>query len=222
MELAFIVPVLLVVLAGIVELAFMMFTYLTMLDQTREAARFASVRNYRSASSGPASVAECNDTDLDYYKDTSCFFIDPNLNPYLSDFFTSTNNKYADMTISVFSVASGTTSIDIDRWPDLDGDGDMSNNQWSLYGNNWQMDCDGTTVITEPFITNDEMATKMASYPEAPRLKGIVLVEAHLCYHQVLNLPVFSDLIPTWIRLHAYTLMPAPEAIPTPTPIASP
>ncbi len=45
-ELAIILPLLLLMLAGMVEVAFGMFAYLTALDLTREAARFASVRDY--------------------------------------------------------------------------------------------------------------------------------------------------------------------------------
>jgi hypothetical protein len=45
------------------------------------------------------------------------------------------------------------------------------------------------------------------------------LVEVYYCYHQVLNLPFISQFIPNPMRLHTYSIMPAPEAIPTPTPI---
>jgi hypothetical protein len=47
----------------------------------------------------------------------------------------------------------------------------------------------------------------------------MVLVEIYFCHHQLLNLPIISDLIPNPIPLHAFTMMPAPLAAPTPTPL---
>jgi hypothetical protein len=53
----------------------------------------------------------------------------------------------------------------------------------------------------------------------APTDRGIVAVETWVCYDMVLNLPFISGFIPSPFRIHTYTIMPAPEAIPTPTPI---
>jgi hypothetical protein len=208
-ELALIIPVLLIVLAGMVELSFFIFTYLNALDLTREAARFASTRDYHIATGNPATPAECTNSTLDYYNDTSCFFTDPNLNPYIP----ISNTLYSDVTISVFVVSGDVVT---DRYPD-DGDG-----QWSLYGDNWQKDCHGNTVRTVPFFTNAQMNAMFASNPDAPENKGVVMVEVYYCYNQILALPLLTDILPTPIRMHAFTLMPDPEAIPTPTAISSP
>jgi hypothetical protein len=213
-ELALVIPLLLLVLAGMVELGFFIFTYLNALDLTREAARFASTRDYHQATSGPTTLAECTNSTLDYYKDTACFFIDPNLNPYIP----ITNTLYSDVVITVFTVSNDVVT---DRWPEAGNPG-PEDNQWTLYGDNWQKDCHGNVVRTEPFFTNDQMNAMFASNPDAPKNKGVVLVEVYYCYNQILSLPVLTEFLPTPIRMHAFSLMPDPEAIPTPTSISSP
>jgi hypothetical protein len=211
-ELALIVPVLLLLLAGMVELAFFIFTYLTALDLTREAARFASGRDYRSYSGEASSIAKCSDTTLDYYNDTACFFIDPNFNPY----FSIIDSDYSDVTISVFTVSDYDHVTD--RWPEV-GTSAKTDNMWTLNGTNWQKDCKGNTVLTEPYFSNSKMESLLSTSTDTAQWKGVVVVEIYYCYKQVLNLPVFSQIIPEKLRVHAYSLMPAPEAVPTPTTI---
>lgn len=211
-ELALVVPVLLLLLAGMVELAFFIFTYLTAIDLTREAARFASGRDYRSYTAGSATLDECNNSNLDFYNDTACFFIDPNFNSYIP----INEADYTDVNISVFTIKDYTTISD--RWPEV-GTASKTDNMWTLYGNNWQKDCKGNVTTTEPYFSNSKMESLLSSDTDTARWKGVVVVELYYCYQQVLNLPVFSQTIPTKLRMHAYTLMPAPEAVPTPTAI---
>jgi hypothetical protein len=208
-ELALIIPVLLVVLAGMTEVGFFMFAYLNALDLTREAARFASTRDFKiqelaDPDPGHLPMSACTDSVLHYYYDTACFFVDPQLNPYLP----LDPNNYDDVTISVFSVNENNTINQ--RFPTPSG-------VWSLYNNNWQKDCQGNVVTTNPDITNADIQGDFLS--NAPHSKGLVLVEVYYCYHQVLSLPFISQFIPNPLRLHTYSIMPAPEAIPTPTPI---
>jgi hypothetical protein len=208
-EVALIIPVLLVVLAGLTEIGFYMFAYLNALDLTREAARFASTRDYKVqllANPNPSQLpmSACTDSVLHYYYDTACFFVDPQLNPYIP----LTPSNYDDVTISVFSVNDDNTIGQ--RFPKPSG-------VWSLYNNNWQKDCNGNVVSTQPDFTNAKIQSDFLS--SAPHAKGLVLVEVYYCYHQVLNLPFFSQFFPNPARIHAYSIMPAPEAIPTPTAI---
>jgi hypothetical protein len=212
-ELALILPLVLLMLAGMVEVAFGMFAYLTALDLTREAARFASVRNYDELNPGndlhpPAYVANaasaCNDSELHYYYDTACFFTDPDLNPFLE----FNEAKYDDLVITVFTVADNAVS---DRHPDPN---------WSLWNDNWQKDCQGNVVTTTPFFSDSYLESNLD--PNAPPQRGIVAVEAYVCYDLIMHLPFISNFIPSPFRIHAYTVMPAPEAIPTPTSIPSP
>lgn len=204
-ELALIIPVLLVVLAGLTEVGFFMFAYLNALDLTREAARFASTRDFNQGRlSGVVPLSACSDNVLDYYYDTACFFVDPQLNPWIP----LVPSNYDDVTISVFSVNDN--NLIGQRFP-------LPGGVWSLYNNNWQKDCSGNTVATQPYMTNTAIQNDFLS--GAPHSKGLVLVEVYYCYHQVLNLPFFSQFMPNPVRMHAYSIMPAPEAIPTPTPI---
>jgi hypothetical protein len=214
-ELALVVPLILLMLVGMIEVGFLIFNYLNALDLTREAARFASVRDYRQATAGPADPSpggDCTNDELDYYKDTACFFLDESLNPNIP----LDPAKYDDVTISVFTVVSGTVATVSDRWPhapiDPDGDG-----VWSQYNNNWQKDCQGNVVETEPTFTNEEVENMFVN--TAPKAKGLVLVEGFICYDQMIYIPIISEFIGSPFRIHTYTFMPAPEAIPTPTPI---
>ncbi len=208
-ELALIIPLLLVVLAGLTEVGFYMFTYLNALDLTREAARFASTRDFNvlkvtDPNPNHLPMSACTDNVLHYYYDTACFFVDPQLNPWLP----INPNNFDDVTISVFSVNDN--NVIIQRFP-------LPSGVWSLYNNNWQKDCSGNVVTTQPTISNATIQNDFMS--GAPHSKGLVLVEVYYCYHQILNLPFFSQFMSNPLRMHAYSIMPAPEAIPTPTPI---
>lgn len=211
-ELALILPLILIMLIGMIEVGFLVFNYLNALDLTREAARFASVRDYTRSTPGPATNADCTDQTLDYFKDTACFFIDPSLNPDLS----FDPNKYDDVTISVFTVVSGTVASVSDRWPKAPVDPD-NDGVWSQYNNNWKKDCQGNDVMTQPYFSDTDVENKFLA--SAPKAKGLVLVEAHICYDQMIHIPLISDFIGSPFRIHTYTFMPAPDAIPTPTPI---
>jgi hypothetical protein len=205
-ELALLLPVLFLLLAGLVEFAFMFYSYMTALDLTREAARFASSRDYRKEiPANPASpISACEDSDLNFYYDTACFFVDPQINPTLP----ISSTRYEDVTISVFSVENDVVT---DRWPD------NTYGVWSLYNDNWRYDCHGNLVRNEPFFTNEEIQAKFVS--GAPVNRGLVLVEVYFCYNQILGLPGLNAILDDPMSFHAYTIMPAPEAIPTPTPL---
>ena len=125
-----------------------MFAYLTALDLTREAARFASVRDYHELNPATTCIpaafvadaaSACNDNVLHYYYDAACFFTDTDLNPFLE--FNSA--KYDDLVITVFTVTGNDVT---DRHPD--------SGYWSLYNDNWQKDCQGNVVTTTSFFTD--------------------------------------------------------------------
>ncbi|RME08332.1 MAG: pilus assembly protein [Anaerolineae bacterium] len=212
-ELALILPVLLMMIAGLVEVGFYVYSYLTALELTREAARFASLRDPFALDVVGSTLPDdaCSDSVLHYYFDTACIILDTGFNPTLP-----LDKSIDDVTISVLTISGNVVT---NRWP-ADGDGVWSlstaSNSWS--GNeSWTKDCEGNVVRTEPFFTNAEVEAMFQ--PGAPVNKGLVIVEVWYCYHQVLNLPILSDFLPNPIRLHAYSMMPAFEAIPTPTPI---
>lgn len=217
-ELALVTPVLALLLAGVVEIAFLYFSYMSALDLSREAARFASSRDYRIndvADPSGLPFSACQDNYLSYFYDTACFFIDPEINTSL----TISATDYADVAISVFTVSNNHVT---NRWPD-NADGVFSLYQTNVGGSmvpNWKLDCHGNIVRTEPFMTNAELEALFQ--PDAPTEKGFVMVEVYYCYHHKLGLPFLTWAIPNPLRMHAYTIMPASEAIPTPTPIVTP
>lgn len=220
-ELGIILPVLLFLLAGLVEIGALIYDYLSILDVAREAARFASEHDHKILVAPPGGLPQsaCEDEALHYYYDTACVVVGTNFNTNIK-----LDPARDDVAISVFTIDDNQVKS---RNPYI------SEDVWSLYSDNWTKDCEGNIVSTTPFITNAEMNARLviatptvgASTPTlsssegAPTDKGRVLVEVYYCHEQILGLPIVSQLLPNPVRLHAYTIMPAPEAAPTPTPL---
>jgi hypothetical protein len=217
-ELAIALPVLLIMLAGMTEVAFFVARYLDLMDLSRDAARFASVRDpFEAASMGDKN---CSTDSFNFYYDTACIFSPLAGSTTCTDAaFCKGMNSYLDfklneddILISVFTVSDHKVS---NRWPAAgpwvlsDNDSDTEHN------GNWQTNCRGDVVTTQPYYTNAFVDSMMQS--GAASSKGFVAVEVYYCYHQVLNLPLISDFIPNPLRIHAYTIMPLPAAQPTPT-----
>jgi hypothetical protein len=219
-ELAIVLPLLLFLLVGFVEVGAIIYHYLSMLDVAREAARFASEHD-PTVLEGPGAGGYCEDDVLHFYQDTACVIIGSGFNPDIT-----LNPATDDVAISVFTIDNNAVT---ERLPN-DGDG-----VWSLYGDNWTRNCDGTLRSTTPFMDNTEISNILnyvsspgpgtptadvgTIYPSAPPDKGIVLVEIYYCHEQLLNLPLLSSLLPNPVPLHAYSIMPAPAAAPTATPL---
>jgi hypothetical protein len=227
-ELAIVLPLLLFLLIGFVEVGAVIYNYLSMLDVAREAARFASEHDPAVLGLGPPvwgpvlglPYDACRDVPVHYYYDTACVIIsdpgsDPNRYIGLNPNFTL-NPATDDVTISVFTIVDNSVAK---RWPN------GFDTVWSLYGGNWTRNCDGTLRSVIPFITDLEISNTYnivgpgTLVPSAPTNKGSVLVEIYYCHEQLLNLPLLSDLLPNPIPLHAFAFMPAPAAAPTPTPL---
>ncbi len=223
-ELAIVLPVLLFLLIAFVEVGAVIYNYLSLLDVVREAARFAADRDPEVLTGDMSNypISACEDSALHYYLDTACVVIGTNFNQDIS-----LDPTRDDLTISIFTIDNNVVA---DRKPN-DGDG-----VWSLYGDNWTKNCDGTPGSTTPFfpqVVGNNWVSIAAptsgpgtatvgpgtTVPGGPTDKGIVLVEIYFCHDQLLNLPVISDLLPNPVPLHAFAVMPAPMAAPTPTPL---
>ncbi|NPV77513.1 MAG: hypothetical protein HPY59_14225 [Anaerolineae bacterium] len=229
LELALILPVLLVLLLGVVEAAFFLGRYLDLLDLTREAARFASVRDPFTVQTntslwdcGPAPAG--TEIPFDFYYQTSCVFSPPAgsalcTNPKFCNglnSFIALNPETDDIVISVFTI---TNALITDVWPAPDGYWAFSDHDAdTLHNENWKKDCQGNEVRTEPYFNETRVGSELS--PSASTLnKGFVGVELYYCYEQALGL---ADFIPNPLRAHVYTLMPLPAAQPSPTPKSSP
>lgn len=112
-ELAIILPVLLLLLLGMVEVVAFISAYLDILDLTREAARFASVRDpFTRVNSTAWTCGPGTNLPFDYYYNTACIFTPPWGQPCPggNDKFCNGLNTYAefdpatdDIVITVFS-----------------------------------------------------------------------------------------------------------------------
>jgi len=232
LELALVLPVLLILLLGVVEVAFFLGRYLDLLDLTREAARFASVRdpftvqaNKSLWNCGPAPAG--TEIPFDFYYQTSCVFSPPfgsalctnpkfcnGLNPYIAF-----NPATDDIVISVFTI---TNALITNTWPSPDGHWAFSDHDADTTHNaNWKRDCQGNEVRTEPYFNETRVGSDLSA-AASTRNKGFVGIEFYYCYEQALSLPLMNQFIPNPLRAHVYTLMPLPAAQPSPTPKSSP
>jgi hypothetical protein len=249
LELALILPVLLIMLIGMVEVVFFIGRYLDVLDLTREAARFASQRDPQIkeivAGNTPGNEI-CNTSDdpnsFNFFYDTACIFSpsrgsalctnpDPAHDPFCNGLnpFMTLNHATDDVIVTVFTISHNQVT---NVWPN-DGSGgywalsnhDNYNNPdpASPNGDNWKRDCQGEIARTEPHYTKTSVSNQLLAYgPNVPEAKGYVAVEFFYCYEQVLNLPLITQFIPNPFQIHAYTIMPLPPGSPTPTPSPSP
>jgi len=236
-ELALVLPILIIILLGIVEVAIYIGRYLDILDLTREAARFASVRDpFTTANLANVDCAEAE--PFNFYYHTACIFSPPGdtdvcqaghpLYSYYEKFcnglntYVKINPQRDDILISVFTIGNknptGSPIIGVtNTWPSPDGYWALSDNDADTnYSSNWRTDCKGNIIIDHPYYTASRVEASLSQ--SATMNKGFVAVEFYYCYEQALNLPFLSQFVPNPIRIHAYTLMPLPAAAPTATP----
>lgn len=220
-EFALLLPILLLIFLGFIELVFFVARYNDAIYLARQASRFASVRDPFAASA--SGDLNCSTTgDFNFFYDTACIFSpvptsttcsDPNFCNGFSGYY-DLNMTTDDILITVFSAAN---HLVISQFP-TDGPWVLSNNDTdTAHNNNWQNDCHGgTDPAKSPFFTDDTVNSYLRgdSVPE----NGFVAVEAYICYPQVLGMPILSDIIPNPIPIHVYSIMPLPAARPTPAP----
>jgi Flp pilus assembly protein TadG len=238
LELALILPILILMLLGIAEVAMFMGRYLDVLDLSREAARLASLNDPTVAIASPSFNCSALDAEsINYYYRAACVFSPPSDATCTDSNFCNGFNRYInfdldidDVVVSGYTVTGNTVS---DTWP--------SSGVWSLSKDgrgasvaNWTKDCKGTVVGGSPYYTStrinslmqsatDKMSTAAILTPsltyDPAKSKGFVAVEVFYCYHQILGIPVLTQFIPNPVRIHAYTLMPLPAVQPTLTPL---
>lgn len=231
-EFALVIPLLILVALGVVELTIYIGTYINLTDLSREAARFASIRDpFELASQGDKN---CNTPDsFNFYYDTSCIFSPLQgsaacISPTFCNGFNSTvplKPEEDDILISIFTVRDDTTQnpakqIVSDQWPQPNGVWVWSNNDSDTsHQNNYRRNCNRLTSpdTSTPYYTKTKVEEYLRS-GQSSASKGFVVVEVVYCYHQALNIPILSDVIPDPLILRTYTIMSLPSAAPTPTP----
>ena len=250
-ELALVLPILILMLLGLIEVTMMLGRYLDVLDLTREAARFASARESRAELQAQIADVDCSAPEpFNFYYHTACIFSPPQTDDQCQDCknfvigdplrpahckFCNGLNPFVvmdpavdDVVISVFTIVDRQSSSEspVTVWALSNHDPDPG------HSDNWKYDCTGdqeTENITRaaPYYTEARMAEILGTGPNTPTPvsrpnRGFVAVEVYYCYEQVLNIPFFTVFVPNPMRIHAYTIMPLPAAAPTPQPSPTP
>jgi len=223
-ELGVIMPILLIMILGVVEVGAFLGAYLDGLDLVREAGRFASLRD--PFYTGDTDM-NCSTPEFNFFYDTACIFSPPRGDPscMVNDPFCNGVNSstHLDMTtddivISAYTVVDNTVTesfpLGAGYYAYSDHDGDVVNN------GNWQEDCNGNTILLAPMFNETKMNSILSS--AAPPKRGFVAIEYYFCYHHLLNAPIISDFLPNPKRVHVYTIISLPAAIPTSTPFPTP
>ncbi len=227
-EIALILPLILMLLTGLVEFGFGLNEYLGIQDATRNAARFASDGAYNERDN----IMSCQKTSTseatkDFYRQTACLvnqelrqerpLVHMNDNGTPNDF----SDDYLDpahgddIVVSAFGILAGTGVAT--RFP-------------TEYGEQgWSYSLDLTTSLGTPHrnassqFTSAELNTYWLNTDQHSGLTtpstGLILVEVFYNYDQKLKLPWITAFIPDPIPFHFYTIMTLSSAEPTPTPM---
>jgi hypothetical protein len=204
-EVAIAFPILLMLFSGMVEFGFMLNTYLSVLDATRQEARYLSNINPFTAIDENTTPATIED-DMTFYttaKNDILKILNPDdararrivLNPARDDII-----------ISVLRVSVSDTShtiTNIRRFPAGQPQPyyRLYNNQLSAYADDAQVEAAMTRNGTLPVRT------------------GMLIIEIYYGYEGVLKLPWVQAFIPgNYVMLHADTIMPLVSAKPPRTP----
>lgn len=203
-ELALLMGTLMLLLTGMVEFGNMLNQYINLVDGAREGARFGSNTDPFLSKSGvydystpqPSffddidKVIEGDLTNPDVDSRTSA--ISPlhldNDSPGYRD-PTGEFYKAADVLISFYAVSNGNIT------------------------RKWSKSMHSSGQISK--ISDAEVKNNLSTV--APST-GLLLVEIFYNYHQLLNLPFFTNVIANPVPLHAYAFMPLAAAEATPTP----
>ena len=220
LEFAILVPLFVLFLLGAAEITLFIGAYINVIDLTREAARFASVRDpTKPGSDNFCGAAHTNS----FFYDTACIFSPlagsdscSTADPSFCDGFNSTlffKSAEDDIVITSFTVTGNVVTSSSGGWAWSDHDSD------TVHNSNWQKNCDGTSIVPTltAYFDKPKIDTYLAQTTDTVPNKGFVTVEAYYCYHQVLKVPLVGLLFPDPMRIHVYTVMPLPAAAPLPT-----
>lgn len=181
-EFAITLPIILLLLSGVVEFGFALNYYLSLLDATRQAARWGSNLDPFNAD---------NSDNYTFYSGVAGearYNLDPSvINPSYQGRRVVLDPTRDDIVVTVFSV-DGTN---ITRYPTA--------GSYRLYGN-----------VTPIFNTTSITNALVSGAPNA----GVLVVEVHHAYKQVLKLPWLTAFVPDPMYLRAYSIMPLIAAEP--------
>jgi hypothetical protein len=181
-EFAIALPVILLLFSGVIEFGFALNYYLSLLDATRESARF-----YSNLDPFNTDLTD----NMDFYANAAAMVranLDPQVvNPSYQGRRIVLDPNADDVIVTVYSSSGG----NVVRYP--------ASGPYHLYNNH------------SPIFTNEDIEARLVSgSPNA----GILLVEVHYNYHQVLGLPWIQVFVPDPMRLRTYTIFPLSAAEP--------
>lgn len=174
-EFAITLPIIIILLSGVIEFGFALNYYLSLLDATREAARFYSDQDPFNGTADNASFYAGAAAMVRASLDPSV--IDPSYKGRRIVLDPSTD----DVIVSVFRVTGSTVTLR------------PTSGSFRLYSHQ-------TPIFNSAAIQNQ----LISGAPNA----GLVVVEVHYNYHQVLKLPWLTLFVPDPMMLRAYTIMP--------------
>lgn len=198
-EMAILLPIMLIILSGLMEFGLMLNAYLAIQDAARNAARYASDGLYY-ARDGDTNCA----TTRDFYRQTACL-----VNQELAQERPEVTLNLAmgdDIVVSAFSAGEGGQVTA--RHPSTEGEAG-----WSEAADPIGIGSRNQSSI----FSTEEIESKL--YSGAPST-GFVLVEIFYHYEHRLKLPWITAFVSDPLLLHAYAVMPLVSAEPTPTPFS--
>ncbi|CAG1012131.1 hypothetical protein ANAEL_04350 [Anaerolineales bacterium] len=179
-EVAIAFPILIMLFGGVVEFGFIVNYYLSLLDATRDSARYWSQDD--------PFLADGVTDDNDFYYQTAYDvqkYLDPSiLNPSYKGRKILLDPAKDDVIVSVYGTKKGGNTV---LWRNAGPYHLFSNGKYA-------------SIFTVESIEN----SRVTSAPNA----GILVVEVHYNYHHVLNLPWMTAFIPNPLHLQAYSIMP--------------
>jgi hypothetical protein len=196
-EVAIAFPVLIILFSGVIEFGFILNYYLSLLDATRESARFWS--------NDDPFLADGTTDDPTFYYETAVMvrkILDPSLtyaNPAnYQGRRIALDPTVDDVIVSVYG-AEGNNAI---LW--------RNGGPYHLLPTNGSVNGNYPSIFTEQAIED----TRVSGAPNA----GILVVEVHYNYRHVLGLPWMTAVVSNPLHLRAYTIMPIRTGEPIPSP----
>ena len=224
-EMALAFPILLLILAGTLEVGKYFNDYLTILDATRESARYAAdsdllLHNDNLIESWPSQKGSKCNTDFSYQVVCLALQNIPGL---------SYDPATDDVVVSAMSIDSNGQIIA--RYPQkcpssappflpnyCDSKVTSDEQGWSYCSHVVQVNAGSTYCqpATSRF-SNAEIENLLARSPNSPPT-GLVIVEIYRVHKQFLGLiPPGMAFLPQQVMMHAYSMMPLPSAAPPPS-----
>ncbi len=226
-EMALAFPILLLIMAGTLEVGMYFNHYITILDATREGARYSADGEITDRSM-TVLQADCN-ADQNFFHLAACLAKD-NIKKNLAF-----NDDTDDVVVSAMSI--DTNGHIITRFPractdpapplqllgkylygGCDTNVTSSDQGWSLCQQvNRPFGISSSCAIKTSRFSGDDIEAMLAQTPNSPAT-GLVLVEVYREHHQFLGIiPPGLAFLPQQVTMHAYSVMPVPAAAPPPS-----